>query len=184
MQGLHDSRKKSNDEDAIGLNHVNGLTLNECQQLQNCFDNVVRICEKLAAFGISETLHHGDLHDGNVFILNGCYRFFDWGDSSISHPFFSLHSTYDNLRRRFDLKTDDAWFKHLKSSYLKAWIDDESTEQLELAFDLAQQLAPIPAALRWLPVLSSMDAATRDKYAGAIPELMRELLSAVVKHHS
>lgn len=158
--------------------------MNEYQQLQNCFAIVVCMCEKLAAFGISETIHHGDLHDGNVFILNGCYRFFDWGDSSISHPFFSLHSTYDNLRRRFNLKTDDAWFKRLKSSYLKAWTNDESTEQLEPAFDLAQQLASIPAALRWLPVLSNMDAATRDKYAGAIPELMRELLHSVVKSGS
>ncbi len=173
-----------NDEDAIGLNCVNGLTSDEYQQLQNCFDSIVCMCKKLATFGIPETLHHGDLHDGNVFILNGCYRFFDWGDSSISHPFFSLHSTYDNLRRRFNLKTDSVWLNRLKSSYLKAWADGEGIEQLEPAFDLAQQLAPIPAALRWLPVLFNMDATTRDKYAGAVPELMRELLSAVVKHHS
>ena len=172
------------DEDAIGLNHVNGLALDEYQQLQNCFNCVVRMCEQLATFGIPETLHHGDLHDGNVFILNGCYRFFDWGDSSISHPFFSLHSTYDSLKRQFDLKTDAVWFNRLKSSYLKAWTDDEPTEHLESAFDLAQQLAPIPAALRWLPVLSSMDAATRNEYAGAVPELMRELLPSVVESGS
>lgn len=170
------------DEDAIGLNHANGLTLDEYQQLQNCFDRVVCMCEQLATFGIPETLHHGDLHDGNIFILNDRYRFFDWGDSSISHPFFSLHNTYHSLKRDFNLNTDSVWFKRLKSSYLKAWIDDEPAEQLELAFDLAQQLAPIPAALRWLPVLSSMDAATRNRYAGAVPELMRELLSAVVKN--
>lgn len=172
------------DENAIGLNRADGLTSDEYQQLQNSLDIVVSMCEKLASFRVPETLHHGDLHDGNVFILNGCYRFFDWGDSSISHPFFSLHSTYDNLRRRFNLNADSVWLNRLKSSYLNAWANDNPTEQLERAFELAQQLAPIPAALRWLPVLSSMDAATRDKYAGAVPELMRELLSAVVQHHS
>ncbi|HEY9660158.1 MAG TPA: phosphotransferase, partial [Allocoleopsis sp.] len=77
------------DEDAIGLAGANGLTSDEYQQLQNCFDIVVCRCEELAAFAIPETLHHGDLHDGNIFIFNDCYRFFDWGDSSISHPFFS-----------------------------------------------------------------------------------------------
>lgn len=172
------------DEDAIALDHANGLTLDEYQQLQNSFDRVVHMCERLATFGIPETLHHGDLHDGNVFISNGCYRFFDWGDSSISHPFFSLHNTYDSLRRDFYLTTDSGWFERLKSIYLNTWADNEPTEQLELAFDLAQQLATIPAALRWLPVLSSMDAATRNKYVGAVPELMRELLSAVVQPHS
>jgi tRNA A-37 threonylcarbamoyl transferase component Bud32 len=172
------------DEDAIGLNHANGLALDEYQQLQNCFDRVVRMCERLATFGIPETLHHGDLHDGNVFILNDRYRFFDWGDSSISHPFFSLHNTYHSLRRDFNLNADSDWFKRLKSSYLNAWTDDEPTEQLELAFELAQHLATIPAALRWLPVLSSMDATTRDKYVGAVPALMRELLHSVVESGS
>lgn len=170
-----------NQEEAIGLNHPNGLSSDEYQQLQNCVDIVASLCAKLAAFRIPETLHHGDLHDGNIFILNGYYRFFDWGDSSISHPFFSLHSIDVNLRRRFKLEADSAWFQCLKARYLEAWTDYEPQERLELAFDLAQQLAAIPAALRWLPVLSSMEAVTRNQYADAIPELMRELLNAVVE---
>jgi hypothetical protein len=110
----------------------------------------------------------------------GHYRFLDWGDSSVSHPFFSLHSAYDGLRRRFNLDNHSLWLNRLKSSYLRVWRNYASERQLESACDLAQRLSPIAAALRWLPVLSSMDATTHNKYAGAIPELMRELLGILV----
>lgn len=167
------------DGEALGLNHSNGLNSDEYQQLQNSVDVVARLCEKLSAFGVPETLHHGDLHDGNVFICDGYYRFFDWGDSSISHPFFSLHSIYDSLKRRFEMRNDSPWFGRLKVCYLQSWAEYDTKEKLEAAFDLAQQLSAIPSALRWLPVLSSMDAVTRSKYVEAIPDLMRELLSAI-----
>jgi hypothetical protein len=166
--------------EAIGLHHPDGLTPDECRQLQNCGDIVAHLCEELAACGIPETLHHGDLHDGNVFVLNGHYRLFDWGDSSISHPFFSVHSAYEGLKKRFNLDNHSLWLNRLKLSYLQVWSDYASEQQLESAFDLTQRLSPIPAALRWLPVISSMDTAARDKYAGAIPELMRELLGMMV----
>ena len=47
-------------------------------------------CARLADFGIPATLQHDDLHDANVFVGDGRYRFFDWGDAVVAHPFFSL----------------------------------------------------------------------------------------------
>ncbi|HEX5860271.1 MAG TPA: phosphotransferase [Nocardioides sp.] len=51
---------------------------------------VVELCEELAAFGVTETLQHDDLHDGQVFLRNGTHLIMDWGDACISHPFFTL----------------------------------------------------------------------------------------------
>lgn len=166
-------QKLLENSEILGLHHPNGLNLEEYQQLQNSVDVVASLCERLLAFNVPETLHHGDLHDGNVFILDQCYRLFDWGDSSISHPFFGLHRIYTSLKQRSELE----WFERLKAGYLEAWTEYETKERLAAAFDLAQQLSAISSALRWLPVLSSMDTATRNEYIEAIPNLMRELLS-------
>jgi Phosphotransferase enzyme family len=107
------------DAEILGLDHPGGLNLLERQCLQNKVDILDKICRQLETVGIPETLHHGDLHDGNVFFCDERYMFFDWGDSSITHPFFSLHSTYDCLKRRFELGTDSVWFKRLRRFYLE-----------------------------------------------------------------
>lgn len=167
------------DTETLGLHHPGGLSLLEYQCLQNKADLLVELCEQLATFSIPETLHHGDLHDGNVFVGNERYMFFDWGDSSISHPFLSLYSTYGSLEKRFDLGKSSPWFKQLRKCYLDEWTEYETEERLEEAFELAQQLSPILAILRWLPVLSSMDAMNRNRYIEAVPDLVREFLGVI-----
>jgi hypothetical protein len=92
------------DTETLALNLPSGLNLLEYQCLQSKADLLVKLCEQLATFNIPETLHHGDLHDGNVFSNDDRYMFFDWGDSSISHPFFSLHRTYSSLQTTFGLE--------------------------------------------------------------------------------
>ena len=51
---------------------------------------VRELCDELAAYGIDETLQHDDLHDGQIFVREGRLLLMDWGDSCISHPFFTL----------------------------------------------------------------------------------------------
>jgi hypothetical protein len=161
----------------LGLNRPDGLSLDEYQRLQASVYRVAKLCEQLANLRVPQTLHHGDLHDGNVFIRDRHYSLFDWGDSSIAHPYFILHSIYFSLKQRFGIEPSSFWFKQIREFYLESWTDYDTKEKLEAAFDLAQQLSPIPSALRWLPVLSGMDEATRNKYREAIPNLMREFLS-------
>lgn len=45
---------------------------------------------ELAAYGVPDSLQHDDLHDGQVFVKDGRNLVLDWGDSCISHPFFTL----------------------------------------------------------------------------------------------
>jgi aminoglycoside phosphotransferase (APT) family kinase protein len=59
------------------------------------YARVVELCEELATYGITETLQHGDLHDGQVFVRDGTHLLMDWGDACISHPFFTLSVTVE-----------------------------------------------------------------------------------------
>lgn len=52
----------------LGLNRPDGLSSDEYQRLQHSANKVAKLCEQLATYSVPETLHHGDLHDGNVFI--------------------------------------------------------------------------------------------------------------------
>ncbi|MGZ5401459.1 MAG: phosphotransferase, partial [Nocardioides sp.] len=54
-------------------------------------------CERLAAYGVRETLQHDDLHDGQVFLGDGTHLLLDWGDACVSHPFFTLSVTLEGV---------------------------------------------------------------------------------------
>jgi hypothetical protein len=45
----------------------------------------------------------------------------DWGDASVSHPFFSLVVTFRFLQQRTGLAPDDPWFSRLGDAYLEPW---------------------------------------------------------------
>ena len=69
----------------------------ERRRLEASLPWVRAACEELGAAGIPETIQHDDLHDSQVFVRDGRYLLLDWGDSCISHPFFSLAVTLDGV---------------------------------------------------------------------------------------
>ena len=84
-----------------------GLTTAEYERLLQAAPYVANLCQKLAACGIPMSLHHNDLHDANIFFAHSRPLFFDWGDSSIAHPFFSLRTVFVSIEYSFDLAEDD-----------------------------------------------------------------------------
>ena len=60
-------------------------------------DRVAELCRELTTYGIRETIQHDDLHDGQVFLGEGTHLLLDWGDSCVSHPFFSLSVTLEGV---------------------------------------------------------------------------------------
>ena len=53
------------------------------------------LVDELASYGVTETLQHDDLHDGQVFVKDGRNLVMDWGDAVVSHPFFTLSVTLE-----------------------------------------------------------------------------------------
>ena len=74
-----------------------GWPARSCAQLDRLRPRVREMCEELAAYGIPETIQHNDLHDGQVFVRGDDYRFLDWAEACISHPFFTMAITLEGV---------------------------------------------------------------------------------------
>ena len=79
------------------------------------------LCDELASRGIPETIQHDDLHQYNVYVRDGQTRIMDWGDSCVSHPYFSLVAT---LRHVPD--------NGISRAFMDAWGGDDETLALAL----------------------------------------------------
>jgi hypothetical protein len=167
------------DEESLMINQEKGLTSGEFQQLQNLTLRFEQICADLSAFGIPESLNHGDFHDGNVLIKNGRITFFDWGDASVAHPFASLRTFFVSMEIALNL--DDyapptPEMTALLHRYLEPWQHFTSKESLLAAYNLSRPVASIVKALAWHQGISRIEGSLREEYAWIVPELMKEFL--------
>ncbi len=67
------------------------------QRFRDAVPRIREMAEELASYGVTETLQHDDLHDGQVFVKDGRQLILDWGDAVISHPFFTLSVTLEGV---------------------------------------------------------------------------------------
>ena len=73
------------------------LSAGDRRRLEQLSPWVVEACAELAGLGVPETIQHDDLHDGQVFVRDGHYLFFDWGDACVSHPFTTMSVTLEGV---------------------------------------------------------------------------------------
>jgi aminoglycoside/choline kinase family phosphotransferase len=167
------------DKESLMLDQEKGLTSDEFHQLQNLTTHFEQICADLTAFGIPDSLNHGDFHDGNVLLKNGRITFFDWGDASVTHPFVSLRTFFVSME--ISLKLDD-WapptpeMTALLNRYLESWERFAPSEQLLTIYHLSRPVASIAKTLAWHQGISRMPASVRQEYAWIVPEVLREFM--------
>jgi hypothetical protein len=65
------------------------------QRFRDAVPRVREMAEELASYGVTETLQHDDLHDGQVFVRGDRQLILDWGDCVVSHPFFTMSVTLE-----------------------------------------------------------------------------------------
>jgi hypothetical protein len=159
------------------IGHPDGLTQEEYERLVAGLPYIERLCRELAAYKIPASLHHGDLHDGNIFMKDGRHLFFDWGDSHITHPFFSLRTVFVSMENTFGYEENDPRFDDFARDYLEPWQKFESRERLWNAYQIANRLWSIPSALQWKFVMSQLPGVRREM-AHAVPGLLQEVLEA------
>jgi len=166
------------DERSLMIGLEKGLTSAEFAQLQNLTPRFERICIELAAYGIPESLNHGDFHDGNVLLKNGRITFFDWGDADITHPFVSLRTFFVSIE--ISLKLDEYSFTPemagLLDLYLEPFQKFASKEDLLKAYALSKPVASIVKTLAWHQTISKLEGSLRDEYAWIVPEVLREFM--------
>ena len=67
------------------------------QRFRDAVPRVREMAEELATYGVTETLQHDDLHDGQVFVRGDRQLILDWGDCVVSHPFFTMSVTLEGV---------------------------------------------------------------------------------------
>lgn len=112
-------------------------------------------CEELRALEVPAALHHGDLHDGNLFVTARGYCIFDWGDAGVTHPFFSMLVSLN------DESIAPADREQMIAAYLEPWSAKLSLETCRRALPLALELGPVLRAIEWHGVLVGATDADR-----------------------
>lgn len=165
------------DRDALLLDRPVGLTQDEHERLLAFRGELAELCRRLAGHGIPETLQHDDFHDGNVFIRDGRYLFFDWGDSCVSHPFHTLVVTLRAIAHRFELEPGGSELLRLRDAYLEPFSGYGSHDELAAAADLAHATGTAARTLAWYRFASAREPEFRDGDEDAVPYGLKRLLA-------
>ncbi|WP_225852499.1 phosphotransferase [Micromonospora sp. AMSO12t] len=164
------------DEESLLLGAADGLTAEAYGRLRAHRPAFAEDCRRLAASGLTPTVQHDDLHDGNVFVAGDGHRFFDWGDASVAHPFGTLLVTLNSVADAFGLPEGDPALTRLRDAYLEPWSDGHDRPTLREAARLAVRVTRVSRALSWRRALRSADP-TRAEYAAAVPGWLQELFA-------
>jgi hypothetical protein len=153
------------DRAALLVGEPGGLTEADYVGLQAL--NVAEMAARLADFAIPETLVQEDCHPGHCIAGQNGFIFFDWGDSCLAHPFFSLMMglRWGRLVLGFDAETLDT----MRDAYLAQWSAYGSLERLREAYGLAWRLAPLMRALTWYRIVANQETTARWQYADYPP---------------
>jgi hypothetical protein len=108
---------------------------------------------------------------GSVYERDGRLRLLDWGDTSVSHPFFSLVVTFRFLEERTGLTHDDPWFTRLRDAYLEPW-----GHGLRDIFELAAEAGRFVHAIAWARQRTFLSPSERATFDEAFAHVLRRAL--------
>jgi hypothetical protein len=164
-------------EELLGDTHaLEDLSQEEIGRLRALASRIEADCRELEGYGLPETIQHDDLHDGQVFVQDGRYLFFDWGDSCVSHPFYTLVVTLAVLGHRLGLEHEAPGLDRFRDAYLEPWTRFRPRSELEQAYPVAYRLGVLCRGLTWRMIVDALPRPLREDEEDAVPERMRMLL--------
>ncbi len=104
------------------------------------------------------------------------YRFFDWGDAYVGHPFALLLVSLRSAAHRFTLPHGGPELLRLRDAYLEPWTRFAPREQLIREVSLALHVAKVARALSWQRALLDADDEALREWGDAVPGWLGELL--------
>lgn len=161
--------KLLDDSEVLLLGRPNGLTEHEHARLRALSPALEEMCAEVAAIGIPDSLQHDDFHDGNVFVDEGRYRFLDWGDSCVSHPFHTLVVTLRSIAWGRNLPPGGPELERLRDAYLEAWTRFASLDELRTAFRVAYRIGTVCRTLAWGHFAAAMEPEFRAENVETVP---------------
>ena len=168
------------------LGHPNGLSRDDLTRLRAFAARLSSLCEELTALGPAPSLVIDDLHDGHIFVDSAAaqprYRFFDFGDACVSHPFLQMVAPQRFYAHEYDdLELDAPTVDSLYETYLRAWLLDSTPATMYRALQLALAVGPLMRALTWFnalgPLYPDIEPELMSYYARGMAHWLRELES-------
>jgi hypothetical protein len=155
------------------------LTTEEYVRLKASVPEFEGMCEELSAFGIPETIHHDDFHDANIFTRDGRIIFTDWGESAVTHPFFTLVVMMRSVDNSFgvDFSSESLLVRDM---CLEHWTSYATLDELRKIVELALKIGYINRALTWKMVIQQLPEAMKPEYAIAVPSYLKDFINAEV----
>ncbi len=145
------------------IDEPNGLPRGEYEQLLTFTPQLQEMCDELVSYKVPESMHHFDLHNGNILYNGETYVFIDAGEYCLGHPFSTMFIV---LRvARYILKYDEQMLEQLIQAYLAPWTRYEPMERLQRIFELAHRLGSLYKALSWYDVISHLELSMRWMHA-------------------
>lgn len=124
-------------------------------------------CEQLAAVGLPLTLQHNDLHQFNVFDVDGDLRFFDFGDALLSDPLAALWVPLGGLAHRLGRPIGDSRVQRVADAALERWTDVAPLQELRAVLPTALRLGRLGRCESWIRCFASMNEAELKEYGDA-----------------
>jgi hypothetical protein len=157
---------------------LEALTQDERRRLAALAPRIEAECRQLADYGLPETIQHDDLHDGQVFVRDGHYLFFDWADACVSHPFFSMSVTLEGqLAWGLDDVEGSEDIAPYRDAYLESFRGFAAPPELQAAHEIALRLGWICRALNWDRFASHLPAPYREEYLQGVGLRLRMMLT-------
>ena len=155
------------------------LTSDQHQQLLALTPKVQKLFTELDNYKIPLSIDHGDLHDANIFVRGERYYFFDWGDASLTHPFFTLLIPIRHLADELGVSeyANHPDLISLRDAYLEPWEQLVSKDQLLRSWPLAHYLAKFVRTINWYRVVKSTEPGLGSQYQTSVAGWFLEFLN-------
>ncbi|WP_419420688.1 phosphotransferase [Legionella sp. D16C41] len=159
-----------------------GLSEKEINQLNESYKTCVNLCEVLSQYQLPETINHCDFHENNMLLnkTTNEISIIDWGETVISHPFFSLNGCLWNITYFNEVKQDDKIYKELQRQCITPWLELYNEQQLLESLTITNQLNGIFAALSYERIYNATMDQTRtvqQDHPGSIAGCLRSFLN-------
>ena len=158
-----------------------GLTKKEIDLLHQLYPTCIELCEDLSKFMIPETISHCDFHENNMLhdSKTEAINIIDWGETVITHPFFSLSGCLWNILHFNKLNKTDLAYHTLQLQCVAPWLGFHDEETLLKALKISEQLNGVYAALgfeRLYTATQNQQRSVQQEHSGSIAGCLRSFL--------
>jgi hypothetical protein len=109
-----------------------------------------------------------------VLVHRDDYRFCDWGDSCITHPFVSMGVTFEMVLSQIPAADRVEHARQLRDAYLRPWAPYGSPESLRADFLRALWVADVVRALDFARMFAGGDEESRARWQPLIAKRLEE----------